>query len=432
MSSSRARRRPSRSEVVDKEAPPAPPAPAPDEHRPSGGIRGMSRRTAAGGLLVIVVVAALAGWLAGTLIRSPAEVAARRASPEPSPILIPAEERVLSSDVVTRGTGRFGSPQILSLTPTQLKGGRQLVTSLPGVGMKLAEGDVAVEVSGRPVFLLRGSIPSYRDLGPGIVGEDVRQLEAALERIGFDPGPVDGTFDGGTEAALAGLYARAGSEPLRATEADLAAVRPPEAELLENARATAGIQLPADEVIFVRRTPVRLSKLFVGRGDPPGDRLMTVTDVVVAVDGSVPLEEAPLVKPGMKVLIDEPDLGIDESGVVSRVAGTPGTNGLDGFHVYVEVTVDGSPARLVGTSVRLTVPVESTEGAVLVVPVSALSLAPDGSSRVQRATDGGLEFVRVEPGLAADGFVEVTSLEGKLEPGDRVVVGFEGDTAAGP
>jgi len=391
----------------------------------------MRRRTAAGGLLVIVVLAALAGWLAGTLIRSPAEVAARRAPPEPSPILVPAEERVLSTDVVTRGTGRFGSPQTLSLTPTDLKGGRQLVTRLPRAGTKLAEGDVVLEVSGRPVFLLRGSVPSYRDLGPGIVGRDVHQLEAALERIGFDPGPVDGTFDTGTEDALAELYARAGFDPVRATEAQLAAVRPLEAELLDNARARPGIQLPADEVIFVRSTPARVSELFVGRGDSPR-RLMTVTDVFVAIDSSVPLEEAPLVKPGMKVLIDEPDLGIDESGVVSRVAGTPGTNGVDGFHVYIEVTVDGSPARLVGTSVRLTVPVESTEGAVLAVPVSALSLAPDGSSRVQRATNGGLEFVRVEPGLSADGFVEVTPIEGTLEPSDPVVVGFEGDAAAAP
>ena len=392
----------------------------------------MRRRTAAGGLLVIVVLAALAGWLAGTLIRSPAEVAARRAPPEPSPILVPAEERVLSTDVVTRGTGRFGSPQTLSLTPTDLKGGRQLVTRLPRAGTKLAEGDVVLEVSGRPVFLLQGGAPSYRDLGPGIAGRDVHQLEAALERIGFHPGPVDGTFDTGTEDALAELYARAGFDPVRATEAQLAAVRPLEAELLDNARARPGIQLPADEVIFVRSTPVRVSRLFVGRGDPPDSRLMTVTDVVVAIDSSVPLEEAPLVKLGMKVLIDEPDLGIDESGVVSRVAGTPGTNGVDGFQVYIEVTVDGSPARLVGVSVRLTVPVESTEGAVLAVPVSALSLAPDGSSRVQRATDGGLEFVRVEPGLSADGFVEVTPIEGTLEPGDRVVVGFEGDAAAAP
>ena len=42
-----------------------------------------------------------------------------------------------------------------------------------------------------------------------------------------------------------------------------------------------------------------------------------------------------------------------------------------------------------------------------------------------------LESVRVEPGLSADGFVEVTPIEGTLAPRDLVVVGFEGARAAG-
>jgi peptidoglycan hydrolase-like protein with peptidoglycan-binding domain len=386
----------------------------------------MKRRTIAFGLLIIVLVAAAAGWLAGRLIQSPAEVAARRAPPEPSPILVQVEKRPLSSDVVTRGTARFGSPQTLSLTPTRLKSGRRLVTRLPAPGTKLDEGDVVLTVSGRPVFLLKGREPSYRDLGPGIAGGDVRQLEAALGRLGLDPGPADGLFDADTERAVTRLYSRAGFDAMRATEAHLGAVRPLEAELLDNARARAGIQLPADEVIFVRSTPVRVTKLPLDPGDRPRGAVMTVTDVTVAIDSAVPIEEAPLVKRGMKVRIDEPDLGIKETGVVNEVAKTPGTEGVDGFHVYIEVLVDGAPPTLVGASVRLTIPVRSTEGEVLAVPASAVSLAPDGSSRVQRAARGGLEFVRVEPGLSAGGFVEVTPIEGTLEPTDRVVVGFRG------
>ena len=80
---------------------------------------------------------------------------------------------------------------------------------------------------------------------------------------------------------------------------------------------------------------------------------------------------------------------------------------------------------------RVTVPVESTEGPVLSVPVSALSLAADGSSRVQRSTDAGLEFVTVEPGLSAGGFVQVTPTQGALEPGDLVVVGFDSGSGTG-
>jgi peptidoglycan hydrolase-like protein with peptidoglycan-binding domain len=385
---------------------------------------GGRRRAIAWALVALVVVSGLAGWLAGRLIQSPAEVAARRSAPEPTPILVRAEQRSLSTDIVARGTARFGSPRKLALAETPLKTGRPVVTSVPERGTKLAEGEVALTVSGRPVIVLAGRQPGYRDLGPGMVGRDVRQLEAALARLGLGPLAVDGSFDASTESAVTRLYAQRGFEAMTATEEELAGVRPLEAELLDTARAQAGVQVPADEILFVPRTPVRVTELAVRPGDAPEGKVMTVTDVAVAVDSSLPVEEAPLVTPGMKVRIDEPDLGIEETGVVSHVAETPGTNGLDGFHVYVEVKVDGAPQELVGASLRLTIPIESTEGTVLAVPVTALSLAADGSSRVQKATPNGLEFVEVEPGLSAGGFVEVTPVSGSLVGGDRVVVGF--------
>jgi hypothetical protein len=130
------------------------------------------------------------------------------------------------------------------------------------------------------------------------------------------------------------------------------------------------------------------------------------------------------VKPGMPVQIDEPDLGVAAMGTISQVAATPGTNGVDGFHIWFEVIVDGAPANLVGTSLRLTVPVASTSGDVLAVPTSAVSLAADGSSRVERDDgSGSTSSVHVEPGLSADGFVQVTPVSGTLKAGDLVVVG---------
>ncbi len=62
---------------------------------------------------------------------------------------------------------------------------------------------------------------------------------------------------------------------------------------------------------------------------------------------------------------------------------------------------------------------------MLAVPVGALSLAADGSTRVQRRNGSVLEFVTVEPGLSADGMVEVTPIDGSLAAGDLVVVGFD-------
>ena len=72
-----------------------------------------SRRKLLAVVLAAVAASAAAGWLASSRIHSPAEIAARTAPPQASPILVPAEQRVLSTDIVTRGTARFGSPQQL-------------------------------------------------------------------------------------------------------------------------------------------------------------------------------------------------------------------------------------------------------------------------------------------------------------------------------
>jgi hypothetical protein len=63
------------------------------------------------------------------------------------------------------------------------------------------------------------------------------------------------------------------------------------------------------------------------------------------------------------------------------------------------------------------------------VPNSAVSLAADGSSRVQVKRKDALEYVVVTPGLSADGFIEVAPVSGKLEPGELVVVGYNNPRA---
>ena len=417
--------------------------------------------------LVFVVLLAIVSWVAGSRIQSPAEAAARTAPPTPSPILVPIEERVLTADVITRGTARFGLPQSISLAPSPLKTDVGVITTLPARSDQLEEGDVLLTASGRPVFVLQGDIPVYRDLFSGLTGEDVRQLEAALKRLRFDPGPVDRVFDEETTAAVAEWYSSAGYVSFTATGEQLANLRTLENELalavnekvaaenalaqaadeakqaaerevewltflvdrlteeVEAARQKAYSPVPMDEVVFVSSFPVRVEEINVRVGDAASGPVIEVTNNQLAVDSSLPLAEAPLVKPGMTVAIDEPDLGLQATGVVSRVAGTPGTDGVDGYHIYLEVLVDKTPITLEGVSLRLTIPVESTSGAVTVVPVSALFLAPDGTSRVQVENNGNLEFIVVKPGLSADGFVEVTPVDGTLSPGQLVLVGYE-------
>jgi multidrug efflux pump subunit AcrA (membrane-fusion protein) len=194
---------------------------------------------------------------------------------------------------------------------------------------------------------------------------------------------------------------------------------------LELARSKLGVQVPVDEIVFIPTLPVRVEEVTARVGDVARGPVLTVTDNQLAIDSSLPLDAAPLVKPGMPVFIDEPALGIKASGVVERVANTPGTRGVDGYHFYLGVRVHETPTPLKGFSLRLTIPIESTDGAVTVVPISALSLAADGTSRIQVENNGALEYVVVEPGLSADGFAQVTPVDGTLGPGQLVVVGYD-------
>lgn len=418
-------------------------------------------------VMLFVVLLAGASWLIGRQIQSPAEAAARTAPPAPSPILVPVEERLLTSNVITRGTARYSLPQSISLAPSPLKGEVGIITTLPAAGDQLTEGDVLFTTSGRPVFLLQGSIPMYRDLYPGLSGEDVRQLEAALQRLSFAPGPVDGVFDEKTAAAILELYKASGYSPFtssvdhlrnfQALEEDLTkairekaaaentlsramnktdetAVREAEWQsfLVERltqevavARALVESPLPMDEIVYLPNLPVRVEEISVEIGKIASGPILVVTNNQLAIDSSLPLSESRLIKEGFPVTIDEPELGIDTTGTVAWVAETPGTNGVDSYHTYFEVLVDDTPTPLEGYSLRLTIPVKSTGHAVMVVPISALFLAPDGTSRVQVENNGTIESITVEPGLSADGFVEIIPIAGELAPGQMVLIGYD-------
>jgi len=167
--------------------------------------------------LGIVVVASIGSWYAGSRIKSPAEAAARTSPPTPAPILVPIEKRQLATKIVTRGTARFGSPHTISVLPSPLKPETNLIFQLPSEEDQVEEGKVLMVASGRPLFVLLGRLPVYRDLTPGVSGDDVRQLEAGLQRLGFDPGMVDGVYDDRTGEAVSAWYISAGFDPFGPT-----------------------------------------------------------------------------------------------------------------------------------------------------------------------------------------------------------------------
>jgi multidrug efflux pump subunit AcrA (membrane-fusion protein) len=611
------------------------------------------RRTAAFALAALIGLA-LIGWIAARQIRSPAQIAADTAAPKPSAITVAVARRTLATKVIVRGTVRYGARRSVVLGTSRLEQGASgIVTRPPARHGRLRPGGVAMEVDGRPVWVLGGAVPMHRDLVPGATGPDVLQLEQGLAQLGLRPGGVDGRYDAGTQAAVSALYLHGGYAPFGATDqqleqlrtaeaaaatardaalqarntaeqaargatpaeieqaridavtardqlhtaelgiptaelklasaralaagaahvvdvaqatgardqaqaqadlvgkqnayaaavaelrlaqlrseevpleaapsereaaqaavrqardavaqtdADVSAaqaavaasaaeagaavgkaredaaqagrdarlaaaelrrarlavptarrqlrmarrrvellIRPPDTRTLraitasaaqeasrtraEVARlsALAGVQVPANEIVFLPSLPVLVDAVKAKRGSTVSGAVMTVTSSQLAVDSSLSVADARLVHAGDPVTIEEQELNIKVPGRVSQVGASPGTHRVDADRFYLAVIPSTSVKALVGASVKLTVAVKSTRGAVLAVPSSALSVGGDGSSRVEVRRGGRTERVIVVPGLAADGLVEVRPPAGeRLGPGDQVIVG---------
>lgn len=567
----------------------------------------MRRGVLVGGVIAGVVGSAGVGWFAGRNIKSPAELAAEAQPPEPSLITVEVARTELSSDVIIRADIGYDQPTPLALGGSL--GGRPnvlVVTAAPEEGAVLEEGAVAMEISGRPVLILQGEIPVYRDLRPGADGVDVLQLEQALARLGHFTGTPDETWEDDTAAAVALWYEAAGhtvngltdeqeaalvgaqarvrsaraavanadktrdeallgptaieilsaegavaaaeeqvrlvqvnattsaeeaTETIRAAEfqrdraarefaiaqarwlsaqsgvhpdtgalptpvqleelrlafdqaaealrladraivsartaadigaiqraatirsasdqlalataqltellgpidstdldrqvsdaaSELAAAQSDLAALLEST----GTWIPAGELIFLKRLPVRVDLLTVERGDRVESSLMTVSGSDLALRGAISSQDLSLVKEGAEVRIEDPSLAAPIPGVVRLVDQQAATHGVGAERHYLEIVADDIPDNLVGANVKVVIPVSSTAGEVLAVPAAALSATADGSTRVEvDQGDGTTRFVIVEPGLAADGLVEIAPLEGELAEGDLVVVGL--------
>ncbi len=174
----------------------------------------MSRRVILVLALLAVTTAAVVGWVAGTRIKSPAQVASEAEPPEPSLITVPVASVVIANDVVVRGTVRFDEPESISAPQLAVPELSPVVTWVPAVGDELDEGSVLFELAGRPTFALQGDLPLFRTVLPGDEGEDIAQLQTALHRLGFDPGVIDGVYGPDTEAAVRVFYTSNGYEPI--------------------------------------------------------------------------------------------------------------------------------------------------------------------------------------------------------------------------
>ena len=80
-------------------------------------------------------------------------------------------------------------------------------TWLPTVGHTVRQGQVIYRVSGSPVVLLYGNVPSYRDLSEGLTGADVRELNTGLVKLGYTTRAALGPRSGWDYYSAATAYA---------------------------------------------------------------------------------------------------------------------------------------------------------------------------------------------------------------------------------
>ncbi|MDX2973185.1 peptidoglycan-binding protein [Kribbella solani] len=424
-----------------------------------------SRRRVLVGISAIAAASLGVGVVAGSRITSPEDAAAKTAPPSASQITVPAEKKALSSKVVGRGDASFDGAVNIRVETSGLKTPAIVTGKVPAVGATITEGKALLEITGRPVIALAGTLPMYRSLSPGSKGPDVLQLEQTLDRLGFDPGKVDEEYDGDTARAVERLYEAAGydaptpdeglqqavdgakknvdglKKALRQAQVQLkqakaakakdltvqqGAVDDAEANLadgrqaLNEAEFKAGTPLPVSEIVYVKTLPRRVDKVNVERGGTVNGVVMSASGASLVVTLKVDVQTAEHLKAGMPATLT---LG-DGSTVAAKVRRM--TRNGDNYDVVVapnKLTAK-QIEQLRDANVRVSIPVKSTTGKVLAVPIAAVSSGSDGGARVEVLRNGKIELVPVKVGLSADGYAQVTPTgDATLTEGDQVVVG---------
>lgn len=160
---------------------------------------------------VIAIVALIGGLLIGHFITSPADAANNAKAPDPGLITVPVEYGKLSNDVTIRSDISFADSVDVKLDTSSFSGGAIVTGQVPAVGAELKPLSIVAEISGRPVFVLPGDLPSYRTLRIGVSGPDVLQLKQALASVGIAAGDVaNNVFDQALADGIATLYAQVG------------------------------------------------------------------------------------------------------------------------------------------------------------------------------------------------------------------------------
>jgi len=366
-----------------------------------------------------------AGLAAARLIESPGQVTARTAAPASSVITGVAGLRTLRNGIVVPGTVRAGHTVAVTADAPY---SAVIVTKMPArLGHQVWPGHVIAQIDGRPILLLHGRLPPYRNLRDGDTGPDVSQLQAALTSLGYYDYDPPGYFGPSTELAVQLLYQHLGyPAPLyhpKAPPHQPPGTLPPPPQ----------VYLPMSEVSYIPTA----SALVVAVNARPGTTV-SAGQVVLRlatghpyVTGMLTARESALARAGSAARITLASPHLVDTGAVTRISAIPSyaSHGRGQIEYPVDVTVTRPiPEGLIGTTVRLTVWSPITTAPVLTVPLAAVFRADDTRVRttyvMTLAPGGRRRQVPVLTGPSAGGFVAVQPARpNTLQPGDHVVIG---------
>lgn len=156
----------------------------------------------------VAILSLVAGLGVGRFVLAPAD--ANQAPPAPGFITVPVEYGELSNDVVMRGQVGYADSTEVKLTASELAAAAVVTGQIPTPGSELDARSIALEIAGRPVFVLPGGLPSYRTLRVGMSGPDAKQLNKALRSLGLPAGRSSNKFDESTSEGVRRLYRDAG------------------------------------------------------------------------------------------------------------------------------------------------------------------------------------------------------------------------------
>jgi hypothetical protein len=283
-------------------------------------------------------------------------------------------------------------------------------TQLPDQGDKVGCGDVFYRVSNKPVLLLCGTVPAYRDLYFGDVGQDVGQLNWNLHTLGYDAragvalDPEDNVFTDSTVRAFQVLQYDKGFR-------------------------VSGVLALGDAVFLPQ--PVRIANVTIelGGSAQPGAQVLDATSDTPEVQVNLEPSQQSEVKAGDRAQITLPGQQIVTGQVarLGRVAQAPAAQQNNGrveavtIPAYISLDDPAGARGLDKAPVQVTITTRGVENA-LSVPVTALLGRSGGGFAVEAVRAGGTrELVSVKLGLfdTAGGRVQV---EGDLGEGDQVVV----------